>query len=84
MMFKLDAAEVDALRSFLGEVLATTRNETITQIYERLLDEPVPCIECHDLLDPYIAVEELGYCVTCSNNYFDHKERVAQIDNLRN
>lgn len=72
MMFRLDATEVDTLRGFLGEVLATNHNEAISKIYERLLDMPVPCVECGDLLDPQIAVEELGYCVTCSNNYFDH------------
>jgi len=73
MMFRLNATEVDTLRGFLGEVLATTPNESISAIYERLLDQPVPCIECGELLDPQIAVEELGYCVTCSDNYFSHK-----------
>ena len=73
MMFRLNPTELDTLRGFLGEVLATNHNEAISAIYERLLDQPVPCTECGELLEPWIAIEELGFCVTCSNNYFDHK-----------
>lgn len=74
MFFRLSPTEVETLIGFLGEILATQRNDDITAIYERLLEENVACSECGERIDRNIALEELGFCVSCSNDYFDSKE----------
>lgn len=36
--------------------------------------DTLPCDKCGDLIDKDTHKEELGMCLDCSNDYFDHKE----------
>lgn len=36
--------------------------------------DTLPCDTCEKPIDKDIHAEELGMCVDCSNDYFDHKE----------
>ena len=34
----------------------------------------LPCVKCEDPIQADIHAEELGMCVDCSNDYYDHKD----------
>jgi predicted nucleic acid-binding Zn-ribbon protein len=34
----------------------------------------LPCVECGEPVDADIHAEELGFCLDCSNAYFDHSD----------
>jgi len=74
MFFRLSPTEVEALVAFFGELPPASYNTAVAVIYERLLDENAPCVECGERVEREIAIEELGYCVSCSNDYFESKE----------
>lgn len=74
MFFRLLPAEVATLVGFFHELPATSYNPAVADIYQRLLEENVPCVECGVPINAGIAIEELGFCVSCSNDYFDSTE----------
>lgn len=39
----------------------------------RDLNDTLPCENCGTRINAEIWREELGYCLPCSNKYFDHK-----------
>jgi hypothetical protein len=38
------------------------------------MSSTTPCDKCGTLIDTDIHAEELGMCVECSHDYFDHKD----------
>lgn len=34
----------------------------------------LPCIECETPVDAEIHAEELGFCIPCQHDYFNHEE----------
>jgi hypothetical protein len=45
--------------------------EHIEEQVKDLINEPLPCIDCGDLVDRATHKEELGFCVPCQHRYFD-------------
>lgn len=37
------------------------------------MSETVPCIRCADPVNFEVSEEELGFCVECSNLFWEHK-----------
>lgn len=59
--------------------LETTDTGSVTEYYVAYFSIPVeeltkPCNVCGELIASDIHEEELGMCIACSNDYFDHKE----------
>lgn len=44
--------------------------------------ETTPCVECGTPVDSDIHEEELGFCLDCSNDYWEHKGKWADVSNV--
>jgi uncharacterized protein YwgA len=49
-------------------------SQRLTEEVEKLLVLTLPCVECGESVDADIHAEELGFCLDCSNAYFDHSD----------
>lgn len=49
-------------------------HDLLEKIIEASWKTTLPCDKCQTPIDKDIYAEELGMCVDCSNDYFDHKE----------
>jgi hypothetical protein len=70
----LTPTQEEALTGFIGERLGEYESPELLQIYDLLVGPTLPCDKCGDRIDKDIHAEELGMCVDCSHDYFDHKE----------
>jgi len=67
--------DVDAFVDKVDELVRTVEiiTKAVEQIEEQVKDligDPLPCIDCGDLVDRATHKEELGFCVPCQHHYF--------------
>lgn len=74
MELTLTPTQEEALIGLIGERLNEYPHPELLEVYELLVGPTLPCDKCGDLIDKDTHKEELGMCVDCSNDYFDHKE----------
>jgi hypothetical protein len=41
------------------------------------LTDTKPCVDCESLVDAEVWDEELGFCLSCSDDYWGHTGRYA-------
>jgi len=68
--------EVDNLVNRVDQLTAhvemvTKAVEIIEEEVKDLIGDPLPCIDCGDLVERATWKEELGFCVPCQHYYFD-------------
>jgi len=68
--------DVDAFADKVDEVarrvnIISKAVELIEEQVKDLIADPLPCIDCGDLVDRATYKEELGFCVPCQHRYFD-------------
>jgi hypothetical protein len=51
--------------------MVTKAVELIEEEVKDLIGDPLPCIDCGDLVERPTWKEELGFCVPCQHRYFD-------------
>lgn len=45
--------------------------------------DTLPCVACYDQINKDIYIEELGFCVDCSHDYFDGKLDPVTFERLK-
>lgn len=70
----------DQWEEFLKEATASDYDHLLLTVMRWFSVEPTePCVECGTAVDADIHAEELGMCVDCSNEYYNHDdEEVAK------
>jgi hypothetical protein len=64
-------AFVDKVNELVRSVDVITKAvEQIEEQVKDLIGDPLPCIDCGDLVDRATHKEELGFCVPCQHHYF--------------
>ena len=61
--------QVDQLNAQIA--IITQAVEQIEEQVKDLINDPLPCIDCGDLVDRATHKEELGFCIPCQHYYFD-------------